>query len=65
MSTGPSRRRYRVHPGVAIAAIVCVTTLAVAAEHFNPQEGEAWKILAASIICWILGVKLRHILPVT
>jgi len=56
-------RRLRIHPAVACTAIVCITVLAVTAQHYGNDT--TWKIIAASIIAWILGVKLRHILPVT
>jgi len=43
--------------------MICITLLAVVAEHYGSDT--TWKIIAVSIIAWILGVKLRRILPVT
>jgi len=43
--------------------MICITVLAVTAQYYGSDT--TWKIIAASIIAWILGVKLRHILPVT
>jgi len=57
------RKRLRIHPAVACTAMICITVLAVTAQYYGSDT--TWKIIAASIIAWILGVKLRHILPVT
>jgi len=56
-------RRLRIHPAVACTAIICITILAVTAQHYG--NNATWKVVAAAIIAWVLGVKLRHILPVT
>jgi len=57
------KRRYRIHPLVACVAMVCLTVLALVAQ-FHGRDS-ALKIVVASIISWILGVKLRHKLPIT
>jgi len=57
------KKRYRIHPAVACVAMVCLTVLAVVAQ-FHGQDS-ALKIAVASIISWILGVKLRRKLPIT
>jgi len=56
-------KRLRIHPAIACTAMACVTVLAITAQHYGSDA--TWKILAAGVICWILGVKLRHVLPVT
>lgn len=60
-----AKKRARIHPAVAVAAIAAVTILAVVAEILNPGSGETWKVAAAGIIAAIAGIKLRSILPVT
>jgi len=57
------RKRYRIHPVVACVGMVCLTVLALVAE-FHHQDS-ALKVVVASIISWLLGVKLRHKLPIT
>jgi len=56
-------RRLRVHPGVAIAAIAALVILAIAAQHYG-HDG-TYKLLAIAAIFWLLGVKLRRVLPIT
>jgi len=56
-------RRLRVHPGIAIAAIAGLVILAIAAQHYG-QDG-VYKLLAVAAIFWLLGVKLRKVLPIT
>jgi len=57
------RKRFRIHPVVACVAMVCLTVLAVTAQVYH--QDSMWKVVVASIISWILGVKLRHKLPLT
>jgi len=57
------KKRYRIHPVVACLAMVCLTVLAVVAQFHGQDSG--LKVVVASIISWILGVKLRHKLPLT
>jgi len=57
------RKRYRIHPLVASIAMICLTIIAVTAQHYH--QNSTLKIIVASIISWLLGVKLRHKLPLT
>lgn len=59
------KKRARIHPVVAITAILALAALAIAAEYFNPGSGESIKIIVAAGIAGIAGVKLRQKLPVT
>jgi len=56
-------KRFRIHPLVAVTAIICITALAITAQAYDGTE--FWKWIAISIIAWILGVKLRVKLPLT
>jgi len=57
------RKRYRIHPAVACTAMICLTVIAVVAQYYHQDSG--LKVIVASIIGWILGVKLRRKLPLT
>jgi len=55
----------RIHPGVAIAAIVGIVTLACVSQLTGSGTGEILKILAATIIAYLVGIKTRPKLPFT
>jgi len=59
------RKRYRIHPGVAITAMVCLTALALGSQYLGAPEGGWYKVVAAFIIAALVGVKLRPRLPLT
>jgi len=59
------RRRRRIHPGVAIAAIVAVAALACVEQLTGGGMGGTFKILAAIIISYLVGIKTRPKLPLT
>lgn len=59
------RSRYRMHPLVAVVAIVAITLLCLSAEQHSGEPLVSLKIFAVSVIGLICGIKLRHILPVT
>jgi len=43
--------------------MICLTVIAVVAQFYHQDSG--LKVIVASIIGWILGVKLRRKLPLT
>ncbi|MEM2234017.1 MAG: hypothetical protein QXP81_10825 [Nitrososphaerota archaeon] len=57
--------RHRIHPLVAIVAIIAITLLCLSAEYHSNEPLVSLKIFAVSIIALICGIKLRRILPVT
>jgi len=57
------RKRYRIHPAVACTGIICLTLLAIVSQIMHGDA--ALKIFIASIIAFILGVKIRVKLPIT
>jgi len=59
------RRRKRIHPGVAITAIVGIVALACVSQLVGSGLGETFKILAATIIAYLVGIKTRPKLPLT
>jgi len=54
-------RRLPIHPAVAVTGIACLTVLAVAAEHYHPEEDSLLKMMVIGIISYILGVKMRKL----
>ncbi|MEM2197260.1 MAG: hypothetical protein QW290_09295 [Sulfolobales archaeon] len=59
-----SKRRYRIHPAVAVTAIICLTAMAITAQLHSGADSSL-KVLIASIIGLIVGVKVRVKLPLT
>jgi hypothetical protein len=59
------RHRARIHPAVAIAAILGVVILCVSAEIHARDPLVPLKLAAMALIGLIAGVKVRHVLPVT
>ena len=60
------KKRARVHPLIAITAIIALTAMAITQELLG--EGtptNQLKLVAASLIFWLLGIKMRNKLPLT
>ena len=59
------KKRARIHPAIAVTAMVCLSAMAIAAEILGNSLGENMKIGSAAIIACLLGIKLRDKLPLT
>jgi len=60
------KKRYRIHPGIAITAIIALTIIAISAK-LTFEESTAILIQEAIIglIMLIVGIKVRVKLPLT
>jgi len=58
-------KRRRIHPGIAIVAAICITALAITPELLHSSGYEWLKIIAAGVIMWLVGIKIRPKLPLT
>lgn len=59
------KHRNRIHPAVAVAAIIALTVIVLSAEYHSNDSLISFKLLIVSIIAWITGVKMRRVLPIT
>jgi len=60
------KKRYRIHPGIAITAIICLTAIAISAKLvYEESTAIILEQLIIFIIAFVVGVKLRHKLPIT
>jgi len=53
------KKRKRIHPAIAVAAIAGITIIAVAAKLRGENEITTVQMIAIAIIAYIAGVKMR------
>jgi len=58
-------KRKRIHPAIAITAMVCITILALGTQWLGTGGYEWLKVVAAGVIMWLVGIKVRPKLPLT
>jgi len=58
-------KRRKIHPGIAITAMVCISALAIVAELTHSGGYEWLKVVAAGVIMTPVGIKVRTNLPLT
>jgi len=60
------KKRYRIHPGIAITAIIALTIIAIFAKlTFEESTAILLQQAIIALIMLIVGIKVRVKLPVT